>query len=409
MKWSKWIPAVLGLTVFLSTAVSADAENKASEYLDVFYGITPFSTEEATIEEVNDALEKLGAETIDKDELEMGDVIRSGIRLAGLEELARLYTADLLPEEAGDVPEELKDKEEGAQAEYLPYYMCALDMDLIEDAEDVDIADFLYRCAELADKGRRYIGRADNDSTLTNFRSVLNSFSRFDAPELTAVGNNIVFSGATTGYNLKYSGYDAHFLPEYTLTYGHDDPVHAEQLIALLNVMDLDAYVMVEPKVSVYEYLPEWGDPGEATPTYEVKEEEDGRYMCYSVEFDLVLEFDSREDKEMFHEIIETYAKKYDDRVDEEGNVTVPLLEGSWWQPLYSSETEMDNKEFGELVNNRVYDKNGYYYINSFSVPEQAEAVAEKVHETAPELEVTPITIYVNPAFIRYITGEDHQ
>ena len=57
----------------------------------------------------------------------------------------------------------------------------------------------------------------------------------FDDEQLTELGTEIVLRGATTGYNLKYAGYDARFLEEYTLKYGHSDYTHALQLVALLD------------------------------------------------------------------------------------------------------------------------------------------------------------------------------
>ena len=127
------------------------------------------------------------------------------------------------------------------------------------------------------------------------------------------------------------------------------------------------------------------------------------------VEYDLMIEFDSADDKEKFHGLIETYAKKYDDRVDENGDVTAKLLAESWWQPLYSSGTPMRNSEFQEMIDNTVYDRTGKYSIHTFTLPEGADAVVDKVGEIAPELTMSPFRIYVNPAFTRYITGEDHQ
>ncbi len=103
------------------------------------------------------------------------------------------------------------------------------------------------------------------------------------------------------------------------------------------------------------------------------------------------------------------YAKKYDDRVDENDNVTAKLLADSWWQPLYSSGMPMENPEFVEMIDNVVYDRTSKYSIHSFSLPEDAEKVANKVTEIAPNLNMSPFIIYVNPAFMRYVTGEDHQ
>ena len=54
-------------------------------------------------------------------------------------------------------------------------------------------------------------------------------------------------------------------------------------------------------------------------------------------------------------------------------------------------------------------DRTGKYSIHTFTLPEGISAVAKKVAEIAPELKMSPFTIYVNPAFIRYVTGTDHQ
>ena len=133
------------------------------------------------------------------------------------------------------------------------------------------------------------------------------------------------------------------------------------------------------------------------------------RYLCYAVEYDMMIEFETIEDKESFHDLVETYAKKYDDSFDADGNLVEKLLAGSWWQPLYSSTTEMENEEFGLLYDNVIYDATGSYSIHPFSLPDATQAIADVVAEVAPELSVSPVEIHVNPAFYRYITGTDHQ
>ncbi len=80
---------------------------------------------------------------------------------------------------------------------------------------------------------------------------------------------------------MKYIGFDAQFLEENTLRYGHDSKMHLFQLIALMQSEDLDAYLQIEPKVSVYEYMLEWGAPKSATPTYAVRGMIDGRYFAF--------------------------------------------------------------------------------------------------------------------------------
>lgn len=399
----KLIPFALGLTLAVSAAVCADTKCKASEYLSEYYNIEPFT--DPTEENINAALEALGEEPMG--EFDEGEILAAGLRLAGLEELALTYANDSSPDKAWDVLTSAG--MEDISEEYAPYYACAIDLGIVDPYDVTDIEDFLYECAEIGGKGRHYIGRISDPDIMTVLGSTLNSFTIFDEETLTNLGTEIVLRGATTGYGLKYEDCNANFLADYTLKYGHSDYTHAIQLVGLLKSADMDGYIQIEPKVSVYEYMLDWGDPGDPTPTYAVRQVTEDRYLCYAVEYDLMIEFDTQEEKENFHNLIEIYAKKYDDSFDEDGNLVKKLLAGSWWQPLYSSTTEMENDEFGTLIDNVVYDADGNYSIHSFSVPEQAEAVADVVAEVAPDLTVSPVTIYVNPAFMRYITGEDYQ
>ena len=401
----------LVLTLALALGCTAFAEERAAEYLNEYYGIA--FDGEVSADAFNEALAALGAEGVEVESLTLSDAVVAAVKLADMENLALTYINDDAPDKAAKV---LADEEVTVDEAYAPYVACALDLDLVDDDADFsaavsarDAAELLYKAAEMAGKGRHYIGRVSDDDILSTLRSTLESFIIFDEETLTNLGTEIVLRGATTGYNLKYAGYDANFLEEYTLKYGHSDYTHAVQLIALLNSEDFDAYIQIEPKVSVYEYMLDWGDPGEPTPTYAVKQVTDDRYLCYAIEYDMMLEFETTEQKEAFHSLIETYAKKYDDSFDADGNLTEKLLTGAWWQPLYSSTTEMENEEFELLYDNIVYDATGMYSIHPFSLPDNTEAIAEVVKEVAPELSVSLVPFQVNPAFYRYITGTDHQ
>ena len=392
------------------TAAQAEApagspgHEKAEEYLFNYYGIEP--GQELTPENVNEMLGAVGGEPIKAEALSDGAVIEAGIKLAGLDELAQSYLNDAAPDKAARV---LEANGILTEEEYVPYVACAADLELYAKDTPFDVKTFLYRCLEIAGKGRHYLGRVTDADLMEEMRAVLDSMSIFDNWELDAVGTELVMDGIVTGYGLKYAGYDARFLDAYTLKYSHSDYQHAIQLVGLLRSEGMDAYVQIEPKVSIYEYLKEWGTPAAPSPTYAVQQTDNGRYLCYSVEYDLMIEFDSADDKEKFHGLIETYAKKYDDRVDENGDVTAKLLAESWWQPLYSSGTPMRNGEFQEMIDNTIYDRTGKYSIHTFTLTEGADAVVDKVGEIAPELTMSPFKVYVNPAFVRYITGEDHQ
>ena len=385
----------------------AEAEvvyEKADEYLSSYYGIEP--DQEITLDGVNKMIEALGGEPITGEVLSDGAVIQAGIKLAGLDELAQSYLNEAAPDKAAKV---LEASGILTEEEYVPYVACAMDLDLYAQDRPFDVKLFLYRCMEIAGKGRHYLGRISDHDLMEEMYMMLDSMSIFENWELEDVGTKLVLDEIVTGYGLKYAGYDAHFLDSYTIKYSHSDFQHAVQLAGLMRSEGMDGYIQLEPKVSVFEYLKEWGTPPEPSPTYAVQETENGRYLCYSIEYDMMIEFDSAEEKEKFHGIIENYAKKYDDRVDENGNVTTKLLAESWWQPLYSSATPMQNEEYQEMIDNVVYDRTMNYSIHTFTLPEGADAVTNKVAEIAPELEMSPSKVYVNPAFVRYVAGTDHQ
>lgn len=403
------ILSVILCTIFLCSAVHAD--EKAADYLHEYYGVT--FEGEVTKEAYNAALIAMGAEGVDCEILTLADAVVGAVRLAGLEELALTYVNEKAPQKAAAI---LADEHITVDDKFVPYVACALELGLVSDNNDFSgsvnaetVISMLYRAAEIAGKGRHYIGRLSDDDILTKAQSVMTSDLIFSEDVLDTVGINILVEDASTGYSLKYNPDNARFLEKFTIRYGHDNIIHLVQLIGLLKSEDYDAYVQIERKVSVYEYMLEWGLPKAPTPTYVVKEMLPDRYFAFALEYELVLEFDTSEKKEEFHELIEAYAKKYDDRVDADGNIIKELLYQSFWQPLYYSLTEMENKEYEVLTDNVIFNADGDFSIHSISVADKAEAVALAVADVAPELKVERETIYANPAFYRYLTGIDYQ
>ena len=352
---------------------------KAEEYLSAYYGVEPGQA--MTLQTVNGMIEALGGRKIEGEVLSDGAVLMAGLQLAGLDELAQSYLNEAAPDKADRVL-----GESGITTEdvYAPYVACAMDLELYRKDRPFDIKSFFYRCLEISGRGRRYIGRVSDDDLMEALRSRLDGMIIFDNDELSEVGTALLLQGTVTGFGLKYSGYDAHFLDAYTLRYSHSDYRHAIQLVGLLRSEGIDAYIQAEPKISVYEYRPMWGTPAVPSPTLMIRLTEGDRCLCYSVEYDLMIEFDTAEDRERF-------------------------LAGSWWQPLYSSATPMQNGEYQVMVDNVIYDKTGMYSLHTFTLPEDAPAVAEVVARTAPELKTSAVEIHVNPAFVRYVTGENHQ
>ena len=390
------------------------ADDKNADYLQTYFGVAPFTGAVARAD-FDAALVKIGGKKTDgTGNLTVAEAVKSAVFAAGMEQLALTYTA---PVDADKVDERLAAYGvSGVSKTYAPYVAAALDTDIAMSTYDFNAAldaatadALLMEAVNVSGHGRNFLGMASDADIYSKLQSTWNSFTNFDDEKLSDLGAKLVIQGASTGYGLKYDGYNANFLPKYTLTYGHSDITHAIQLIGLLNSEGIDAKVQMEPKVSIYEYMVEWGDPTkvQATPTYKLRKIDGGRWLCYAMEYDLKLEFDSVKDKEAFHGIIEDYAKKYDKNVDADGKPTVPLLSGSWWQPLYSSTVKMENTSFKLLKDNVIHD--GAYSIHPYSLPENTGKIAAVVASAAPDLKVEASDLYVDPAFYNYITGADHQ
>lgn len=395
-----------GYRVYVDTAKT---DGKAADYLKTYFGIEPM-TGTVTVAAFNAALAKIAdGVVVDGDPLSVGMAVKAAVEAAGLKELALVYSAEKSADATAGCSK--------IQNPYLPYVACALDTSLASGTWDFSAAldggtaaQLLMNAVNIAGKGRSYLGSASDPDIYRKLQSAWATFGNFDDAALSQLGADLVVAGASTGYNLKYDGYNANFLPEYTLQYGHSDITHAVQLIGLLNGEGIDAKVALEPKTSIYEYLPEWGDPANLTmtPTYEVKAIEGGRYLCYATEYDMKLEFDTLADKNAFDGIIAQYAKKWDTNTDGDGNPTAALLEGSWWQPLYTSAVPMEDTENFILIKDNVI-RHGAYTIHPFSTADGTAAIAKVVQEKAPDLRAEPTDLYVNKAFYNYLTGADHQ
>ena len=385
-------------------------DEKASEYLQAYFGISPMKGT-VSADTFNAALAKIfGSDASKMTGTSVAAAVKAAVENCGLKELALVYS----DEKAAGSLTGVNTVPDGC----AKYVAAALDASLASGtwnfsaALDGDTAaQLLMNAVNIAGKGRNYLGMASDPDMSQKLQSAWATFGNFDDPTLSQLGADLVIEGASTGYNLKYDGYNANFLPKYTLQYGHSDITHAVQLVALLNSEGIDAKVALEPKTSIYEYMVEWGDPtkAESTPTYQLKPiEGTDRWLCYATEYDMKLEFNTVADKNAFDGIIAQYAKKWDTNTDENGKPTVALLYGAWWQPLYTSTVPMADTENYTLIKDNVI-HNGPYSIHPFSTVDGTEAIAKVVKEKAPDLSVDLVDLYVNKAFYNYLTGADHQ
>ena len=246
----------------------------------------------------------------------------------------------------------------------------------------------------LINKGlyKQYIGYVYDQDIAAKLQTANKTSDLFEAPKLQALVNEALEQELVTGYNIKDSRYDSNFIPELTLTYGHSNLRHAIQLVGLLKSEHLNAKVQYEPKTSAFLHLAEWGDPGP-----HVVQIENGNYIAFSLEYDLVFEFDNAADKAAFQDVVLTYAKK--NAADQQG-----LIHGSWWQPLYFSETELADYEV--ITNNLITDPDSTYSVHPFSLNEDSERVVEGFKAIDPEAVITPYQFWVDKPFFNYLHGE---
>lgn len=384
-------------------------DGTAAAYLKTYFDVT-FSSGQADAGNFSEALKQVAGEQAAAVEGDLSwlTAVQAAVPAAGFAELMLSYPAEKVAERLAFYAVEAPEEPAAAAA-----LACALDVALIASPEAkqavaqvaftvADAEQLLMRIAMANGDGRNYLGMASDPSIYGKMNQTWNSFLLFDDGKLSAVGREAVEQEVTTGYGIKSAVYSGRFLPGLTLQYGHSEIGHAHQLIGLLNSEGIDAKVQLEPKVSIYQYLLEWGPVPEATPTYEVKQFGD-LYLVYAVEYDLQLEFNNTADMQHFDEVIKTYAKK------NEGNEeAVGLIYGSWWQPLYSTAgVKMPGEDYHQIYDCVV--TNGIYSIHPFTLPEDQEAVTARLKELAGDLEVTPVERYCNTAFYNYLTGADYQ
>lgn len=326
------------------------------------------------------------------------------VRAAGLKELAATYTTEKIDAALANINSTSSDWYKHVAQELA----VAIDNGIIPeqyydefDSNKSASAEFVqYILGEITSYNgnyKNYIANSTDANLISELIAAYNTADIIQVSELQEIVDAALEQNIITGYNFKDARFEANFVDEYALTYGHSDLTHAIQLIGLLRSEGLEAKVQLEPKTSAFLYLKEWGEP-EQSESFQVKQIANGNYVAYSKEYDLSFEFNSIEDKEKFQKIIIDYAKK--DADDEPG-----LIINSWWQPLYYSITELD--EYVTISNNKL--TLGNYYAQTFSLNEQVESIAAGFKEVNPEVEVESYEFWANIAFYNYLGGTDYK
>lgn len=198
----------------------------------------------------------------------------------------------------------------------------------------------------------------------------------------------VISQGVATGYNIYTTSWPV-FAKDRHLVYGHNDIDHAQQLLALLASEKVQAKVGFSFKTSAFLHRPDWG-----TPSPEAFNLGDGRYLNEAREYDLHFEFMTATDKARFMEVINRYAKR--DKEEQQG-----LILKAWWQPYYRSLTAAP----GFHAVTQILVSNGHETAVLLALQEKAPALVKNIADLDKGWEINPETIWVNPAFYRYLQG----
>lgn len=380
---------------------------ESAEYLKEFFDVSFEGV--LTKEDVNSALEKVFGEeaTLIEGELNGLTFIKAINEASGFKELALTYSNDKAIEtlEENEIDQEV----EGDLSRHLASIIDSglLDIKIIKDlvssdtiTHDMAIKTFA-QAVNNSTLGRNYIGYSDESDIYRKIEDAWDSFVLFDDKELTDAGAKLIKDEKITGYNLKSNSYIPDFLPEKTMIYGHSNIDHALQLIGLLNSEGLVAKVQLEPKISIYKYLPEWGDPGEATAKYFVDEVGD-LMLANAVEYDLSLEFSLADDLFEFEEIVDKYAKKNEENKGE------GLIVESWWQPfLLVANEETLGEDFMKIYTINLSKDD--YTLRTAVLEEDKDEIENEFKKLIEDIAVKTEEKYTNKAFYDYLQGINYQ
>ncbi|MGD1815658.1 MAG: hypothetical protein ACPKNR_01365 [Pleomorphochaeta sp.] len=409
MKKINYVLAIFLIAIGLSSCTTTNTVVQSEVKDDQLFLATKYDLSFDAAQFANADFVKEAQAISSKDLSGVSDVITALVKASDFEELALTYSDEKAQsrlnaygvKSIGDLD--------------AKYVACALDAHLIDVSLLKDVvsgdslsnetaATLLMNIAQVNGVARHYIGKVSDEDIMNRIATAFDSYYIYTDDNLDIVGKELVREKASTGYNLKKDGEDANFLPALTIKYGHSEEKHLKQLVALLNSEGIDAKLQIEPKVSIYQYLLEWGPIPEPTYSYYIEKYSDDLYLVHALEYDAKFEFDNEADLLKFNSIIEQYSKKNSE--NQADGSDVKLISGAWWQPLYSTVDMHDDTAY-----KAIYDcvaQEGGYSIHPFCLEENKDALKTEMR-TFTDAPIDLQKFYVNNAFYRYLSGESFE
>ncbi len=331
--------ALSGEESLTETIDDMEGAEKTEEYLSYYFGISlkedGFS---ASLQKICLSDEKAESEREEKSETEKWpalSMIEETIKAVGKEQLAYTYSEEKVKKRMEFYGISDNQKKEKKREEKKAFLICALDLNLInqetaQHALDGELSDeeqnsLLMAAAGICGKGRNCLGYSNEADIFAKLRFVQGLYEPFSDETLYEAVHLLLEEELTEECVLKSTSYEARFLPSLTVVYRHESLEHMEELLGLLNSENLVAKVQLEPKCqfdkSDAEQLKGWAEEKEAeekekegkdkeAETEEAKEEAQTDVVpCFgSFSYDLVLEFETKEDMARFEELVNEYS-----------------------------------------------------------------------------------------------------
>lgn len=211
-------------------------------------------------------------------------------------------------------------------------------------------------------------------------------------------GVELITKNEATGFNIISKEYENNFDKSKTFVYSQDSIANVNQLLAILRMEGIKGKVAIEPKSSAYEYRKEWGEPAPATEKYEVVKVKDGKMVANSIEFNIYIEFENKEDMQKLDKLVIANTMKTKDMPNGENRIA-----DSWWVPLYSTTAEM-GEGYGNLIDNKIVKDD--LILHTFTLEKDSAKVIKTLNEFLKVNTAVAEKIWVNNPFIDYIKGE---
>ncbi|MBQ4832918.1 hypothetical protein J8L70_06665 [Pseudoalteromonas sp. MMG010] len=236
------------------------------------------------------------------------------------------------------------------------------------------------------------------DDTSTNEKKLIEDCTALKSFSVSAVSvpdalrdlfNQLLKQGVMQGYNIKKQA-DVTTLAsgKNSLVYGHSSLVHAKQLIALLTANNIDFTSQLIAKSSAFNIRDGWDDaqPGQ-----------DNVKIRVAQEYDIRFSFADEKTLTKFMPLINQYAKKDD-------NSESGLIIDAWWQPFYRT---LSAREDYHQVQRISVTYEGYV-ASSLVLNTDLEKTLKQInaHIDNEKFVVFSESIWVNPAFFRYLNGD---